>query len=198
MTDRVCVAQIVGSHGVHGRVKLKSFTAVPEAVFGYKPLTDEKGNRSFAVTMTGMGKDHFLATVDGVKDRNAADALKGTRLFVERSRLPAPEDEDEFYHTDLISLTAVTEAGDVFGTVKALYDFGAGDMVEFALPNGKTVFVPFTKACVPVVEVKTGRIVVTPPENLFASAGPQLTPDQEDEIVEIELEDGEPEGEARS
>lgn len=190
MSDRVCVAQIVGSHGVHGRVKLKSFTEVPEDVFGYMPLTDEKGTKPLTLAMTGTGKDHFLASVEGVKDRNAADALKGLRLYVDRDRLPAPEDEDEFYHADLIGLEAVTESGDVFGTVKALYDFGAGDMVEFALPNGKTVFVPFTKACVPVVDVKAGRLIVAPPDNLFASAGPQLTPEQENEIVEIELDDG--------
>ena len=198
MTDRICVAQFVGSHGVHGRVKLKSFTHVPEAVFGYMPLTDEVGIRQFRITMTGMGKDQFLAIVDGIKDRTAADTLKGIRLFVDRARLPDPADEDEFYHADLIGLTAVTEAGEVFGTVKALFDFGAGDMVEFAQPNGKTVFVPFTKACLPVIDESAGRIVVTPPDTLFASAGPQLTPEQEEEIVEIELEDGETGGEARS
>jgi len=195
MTDRVCVAQFVGSHGVHGRVKLKSFTGTPEAVFGYAPLTDEAGTRTFKLRMTGMGKDHFLAVVDGIKDRDAADALKGVRLYVERSRLPEPEDEDEFYHTDLIGLPAETAAGETFGTVKALYDFGAGDMVEILhAGSGKTVFIPFTRACVPVVDVKGGRIVVDPPENLFASAGPQPTREQEDEIVEIELDDGLPDG----
>lgn len=198
MTNRVCVAQIVGSHGVHGRVKLKSFMTVPEDVFGFMPLTDETGGRPMTLTMTGSGKDHFLATVAGVKDRNAADALKGTRLFIERAKLPAAEDEDEFYHADLIGLEAVTVTGEVFGTVKALFDFGAGDMVEFALPNGKTIFVPFTKACIPTVDIKAGKLVVDPPENLFASAGPPLTPEQEDEIVEIELDDADGvEGERR-
>jgi len=174
MTNRICVAQFTGAHGVHGRLRLKSFTQVPEAVFDYQPLTDEQGTREYRVTLTGMGKDHFMVKVEGVKDRTQADALKGTRLYVERDRLPAPDDEDEFYHADLIGLPAVTTAGEPFGTVKALYDFGAGDMVEILHTSDKTVFIPFTKACVPVVDVKTGHIVVDPPENLFAPAGPQV------------------------
>ncbi|MDG5495976.1 ribosome maturation factor RimM [Niveispirillum sp. BGYR6] len=175
MTDRVCVAQIIGSHGVHGRLRVKSFTADPEAVFDYNPLTDETGTRQFTLRMTGMGKDHLLVEASGVKGRDAADALKGVRLFVDRDRLPAIEDEDEFYHTDLIGLVTVTEGpeGDVaFGTIKAIHDFGAGDMLEINHVSGKTVFIPFSRACVPLIDVKASRVVVDPPVNLFTPARP--------------------------
>lgn len=175
MTDRICVAQIIGSHGVHGRLRVKSFTADPEAVFDYNPLTDEAGTRSFTLRMTGMGKDHFLVEASGVKGRDAADALKGVKLFVDRDRLPALEDEDEFYHADLIGMETVTtgEEGDAaFGTIKAIHDFGAGDVLELVHVSGKTVFVPFSRACVPLVDVKAARVVIDPPVNLFTPAKP--------------------------
>ncbi|HYC03664.1 MAG TPA: ribosome maturation factor RimM [Azospirillaceae bacterium] len=180
MADRVCVGQFVGAHGVHGRAKLKSFTEVPEALFEYGPLTDEKGGRTFAVKLTGMGKDHFLVEVEGLKGREAADALKGTRVYVDRSALPAT-DEDEFYHADLIGLETVTEDGQPFGPILAIYDFGAGDVLEIRHVSGKTVTIPFTLACVPVVEVKAKRVVVAPPVNLFAKARPSP-----EELAEME------------
>ncbi|MFC7333671.1 ribosome maturation factor RimM [Rhodocista pekingensis] len=187
MTTRIVVAQILGAHGVHGRVKLKSFTADETAVFGYAPLTDESGRREFKLRRTGTGKDHFLAEVDGITGKEAADALRGTRLYIERDRLPAPEDEDEFYHADLIGLDTVTADGQPFGTIKAIYDFGAGDMLEIRHVSEKTVFLPFTKACVPVVEVAAGRVVVEPPANFFAPAGPQ--PAEGEEMPEGALEE---------
>ncbi|SNS56870.1 MULTISPECIES: ribosome maturation factor RimM [unclassified Azospirillum] len=210
MTDRVCVAQIIGSHGVHGRLRVKSFTADPEALFDYNPLTDETGTRQFTLRMTGMGKDHLLVEASGVKGRDAADALKGVRLFVDRDRLPAIEDEDEFYHTDLIGLVTVTEGpeGDVaFGTIKAIHDFGAGDMLEINHVSGKTVFIPFSRACVPLVDVKASRVVVDPPVNLFTPARPdpeelaemggKLDLDDEPAAGESEADAVEETGEAR-
>lgn len=199
MSTRIVVAQIVGAHGVHGRVKLKSFTAEPEGVFAYGPLTDAAGTKTFTLRRTGAGKDHFLAEVDGVRSKEAADALRGTLLHVERDRLPATGDEDEFYHADLIGLPAETGDGQPFGTVKAIFDFGAGDLLEIEHTSGKTVHLPFTKAEVPVVDVKGRRIVVHPPANLFAPAGP---PPSEEELageieVEIEVETGGVPGEGR-
>lgn len=196
MTDRICVAQIIGSHGVHGRLRVKSFTADPEAVFEYNPLTDEAGARSFTLRMTGMGKDHFLVEALGVKGRDAADALKGVKLFVPRDRLPGLEDEDEFYHADLIGMETVTEGpeGDAaFGTIKAIHDFGAGDVLELVHVSGKTVFIPFSRAVVPVVNVKSGRVVVDPPVNLFTPARPD--PEELAEMGGKLTLDDEPEGE---
>ncbi|KPF80923.1 16S rRNA-processing protein RimM [alpha proteobacterium AAP38] len=196
MTDRICVAQIIGSHGVHGRLRVKSFTADPEAVFDYNPLTDEAGARSFTLRMTGMGKDHFLVEATGVKGRDAADALKGVKLFVPRDRLPGLEDEDEFYHADLIGMETVTEGpeGDTaFGTIKAIHDFGAGDVLELVHVSGKTVFIPFSRAVVPVVNVKAARVVIDPPVNLFTPARPD--PEELAEMGGKLTLDDEPEGE---
>jgi 16S rRNA processing protein RimM len=190
--DRVCVGLIAGAHGVRGLVKLKSFTADPAAIVSYGPLTDEAGARSFRIELAGSVKDHLLARIEGVGDRDRAEALRGTRLHVERERLPEPEDEDEFYHADLIGLEAVLPDGTPFGTVVAVYDFGAGDMLELrqGAASGKaaggTVTVPFTRAAVPVVDVKAGRITVDPPAGLLEP--PERPP--EDEAGEPEI--GEP------
>lgn len=196
MNDRICVAQIVGSHGVHGRLRVKSFTADPEAMFDYNPLTDETGTRSFTLRMTGMGKDHFLVEASGVKGRDAADALKGVSLYVPRDRLPGLEDEDEFYHADLIGMESVTQGpdGDVaFGTIKAIHDFGAGDVLELLHVSGKTVFVPFSRTCVPLVDVKGARVVIDPPVNLFTPARPD--PEELAEMGGKLTLDDEPDGE---
>src|SRR5689334_6316478 len=174
--DRVCVGLIAGAHGVRGLVKLKSFTAEPAAIASYGPLTDESGARSFRIELAGSGKDHWLARIEGVADRDRAEALRGTRLHVERARLPEPEDEDEFYHADLIGLDAYLPDGSVFGKVVAIYDFGAGDVVELrqepapANAGGRTVTVPFTRAAVPVVDIEAGRITVDPPAGLLEPA----------------------------
>lgn len=167
--ERVCVGQITAAHGVRGLVKLKSFTGNPRAVAGYGPLTDRAGGRVFRIRLMSAAKDHWLAEVGGVRDRNAAEALAGTRLYVERRLLPEPE-EGEFYHADLIGLPAFLPDGARFGSVTALYDFGAGDMVEIRMEEGgRTVLIPFTLAAVPVVDVAGGRITVDPPAGLFES-----------------------------
>jgi 16S rRNA processing protein RimM len=190
MAERVCVGQVLGAHGVHGRIRLKSFTAEPEALFDYAPLTDEAGGRTFKVRRTGAGKDHFLAEVEGVKGREAAEALRGTRLYVARDALPAPDDEDEFYHADLLDLEVVTAAGEPFGRVLAVYDFGAGDLLEIRHVGGRTVQLPFTRAVVPTVDVKGGRLVVDPPADLLKPA----RPDPEELELDRALEEQEQEG----
>ncbi|MGQ9371939.1 ribosome maturation factor RimM [Azospirillum sp. ST 5-10] len=164
MTSKVCVGQLVGPHGVRGLVRLKSFTADPQAVAAYGPLSDEAGTRRFAVSLTGSNKGLWLARIDGVATREQAEALAGVRLFVDRAALPEPEEEDEFYHADLIGLRAERADGTPFGTVKALYDFGGGDVLEVRTEAGTTELLPFTRACVPVVDVRGGRLVVEPPD----------------------------------
>ena len=167
-SNMVCVGQIVGVHGVRGLVKLKSFTEDPAAIAGYNPLMDQTGTRSFVVELQSAMKDYWLAKVQGVNDRTAAEALRGVQFHVDRDRLPATEDEDEFYHADLIGLPVVRPDGDKIGTVIALHDFGGGDMLEVRLPDCRTVMLPFTKAIVPVVDIAGGRIVADPPEDLLA------------------------------
>lgn len=169
---KVCVGQIVGAHGVRGAVKLKSFTEDPAAVVSYGALTDESGRRSFKIELLSMNKDLWLARVEGVTERNGADALRGVRVFVDRAALPVPG-EEEFYHADLLGLRAELPDGTLFGTVLAIHDFGAGDMLELRLAGAGadagagTTMVPFTRVVVPTVEVSRGRIVVNPPEGLF-------------------------------
>jgi 16S rRNA processing protein RimM len=157
------VGVVVGAHGVRGAVRVKPFTAEPGAVAAYGPVEDEGGTRRFELRLIGEGKGVVVAKLAGVDDRNAAEALKGLRLYVPRAALPPPE-EEEFYHADLLGLEAVTRDGDRLGTVRAVHEYGAGDSLEIALGDGGTLFVPFTKAAVPAVDLAGGRLVVDPPE----------------------------------
>lgn len=163
---RVCVGQILGAHGVRGLVKLLSFTSDPAAIACYGALTDESGRRRFAVSLSGANKGHFLARLSGIEDRDAAQALAGMRLFVEREQLP-PADEDEYYHADLIGLRAERPDGTPLGTVAALHDFGAGELIELVLPSGARPMLPFDRHTVPVVDIEGGRLVIDPPEGLL-------------------------------
>jgi 16S rRNA processing protein RimM len=164
VAERICVAQIGGAHGIRGEVKLKSFTADPMAVRDYGPLTSEDGSTSFEIEALRPAKGHLVARFRGIGDRNAAERLAHMRLFVPRERLPPPAD-DEFYHVDLIGLAAVTADGAEIGTVVAIHDFGAGDILELRPHAGGTsIMVPFTAAFVPQVDIAGGRIVVIPPQ----------------------------------
>jgi 16S rRNA processing protein RimM len=163
---RVCLGIITGAHGIKGRVRVKSFTADPEAIAGYGPLSDESGARRFDLELTGVQKGVLIASIKGVDDRNAAEALRGLRLYVDRAALPEPE-ADEYYEADLIGLEATHEDGTILGTIRAVNDFGAGVSLEIEDPAGKTVVVPFTNAAVPVVDIANKHVVVVPPAGLF-------------------------------
>jgi len=163
---RICLGIITGAHGIRGRVRVKSFTADPEAIAGYGPLSDESGARRFELELTGVQKGVLIARIEGADDRNAAEALRGLRLYVRRADLPPPE-EDEFYQADLIGLAATREDGSAFGTIRAVNDFGAGASLEIEEPTGKLVLVPFTNAAVPVVDIANKRVVVVPPTGLL-------------------------------
>ncbi|HEY6995549.1 MAG TPA: ribosome maturation factor RimM [Xanthobacteraceae bacterium] len=164
MAGRVCVAQIGGAHGIRGEVKLKSFTADPMAVKDYGPLTSEDGAASFEIEALRPAKGYLVARLRGVADRDTAERLARLRLFVPRERLPPPA-PDEFYHVDLIGLAAVTADGAEFGTVVAVHDFGAGDILELRpRSGGTTIMVPFTEVFVPRVDLAAGRVTVVPPE----------------------------------
>jgi 16S rRNA processing protein RimM len=164
VVERICVAQIGGAHGIRGEVKLKSFTADPLAVKDYGVLESEDGAASFVIEALRQAKGYLVARLRGVRDRNAAEQLTNLRLFVPRERLPPPA-ADEFYHADLIGLAAVTAEGTEVGTVVAVHNFGAGDILELRPPaGGTTIMLPFTDAFVPRIDIAGGRIVVEPPE----------------------------------
>jgi len=160
---RICVGAIAGAHGVKGLVKIKSFTEEPDGVAAYGPLSDEAGEREFTIALTGRAKGLIIARIDGVEDRNMAEALRGTRLYVERAALP-PTAEEAYYHTDLIGLEAVGMDGAPVGEVKALYNYGAGDVIEIQRRDKDLLLLPFTKAAVPEVDLEGGRLVVREPE----------------------------------
>ena len=168
--SRICVGVIVGAHGVRGLVRVKSFTEDPADFASYGSLSDSDGKRSFALDVTGSAKGVLLARIDGIGDRDAAEALKGTELHVDRGTLPQTE-ADEFYHTDLIGLPAVLTDGTAYGTVRALHEFGAGDMIEFILDGGGVSVLPFTRSVVPEIDLDGGRITVVPPTETQAEDG---------------------------
>ncbi|GAB3127807.1 ribosome maturation factor RimM [Novispirillum itersonii] len=165
--DLVCVGVLVGAHGVRGVVKVKPFTTDPDALDAYGPLTDDTGTRVYALEVLGVQKGSVLCLIDGVDDRDKAEAVKGLRLYIRRDALPDLDDEDEFYHSDLIGLSAVFPDGTKVGVVTALFDFGAGDVLELRGETGGVAMVPFTKAAVPVIDVAGGKVVVEPIEGLL-------------------------------
>ena len=161
MSDKVCVGAIGGAFGVHGEVRLKSFTADPEAIADYAPLTSEDGSRSFDVQITRPVSGGFAARLSGIRSKEEADALRGLKLFAPRDRLPSLPD-DEFYHADLIGLQVVDTGGVPLGRVRAIYDHGAGDILEI-VGGAQVLLLPFTRAIVPTVDLTAGRIVADPP-----------------------------------
>jgi 16S rRNA processing protein RimM len=159
----VCVGQIGAAHGVRGEVRLRSFTAEPEAITRYGPLETDEG-RVIEIEALRPAKDCFVARLAGVHDRDAAERLCNIKLYVPRERLPAPEAADEFYHADLIGLRVVDRGGTELGTVVAVQNFGAGDLIEMRPVEGdKTELLPFDAATVPEVDIASGKIVVEPP-----------------------------------
>lgn len=159
---RICLGQVGAAHGVGGEVRLRSFTAEPAAIADYGPLQTEDG-RVLRIEALRPAKDHFIAKLSGVRDRDAARALANAKLYVPRERLPEPEVAGEFYHADLVGLAVFDGTGERLGTVVAIHNFGAGDLIEVQqAAGGRTQMLPFNEATVPVVDIATGRIVVVP------------------------------------
>jgi 16S rRNA processing protein RimM len=165
-TDRICVGAIAGSFGLQGEVRLKSFCSTPEAIASYGPLTTEDGSRSFSVKLTRPVANGLGARITGITTKEQADALKGTSLFADRSKLPSLPD-DEYYHTDLIGMAVHDTGGALIGSVQAVHNHGAGDLLEIMGPGMKTaLLLPFTREAVPTVDLAARRIVADLPEGL--------------------------------
>lgn len=167
MTARVRIGQFAGAHGVRGLVRVVSHCAPPENVARYGPVEDETGQRRFTLTIVGRSRGTLIARVDGVGDRDHAEALRDQALYVARDRLGASDDE-EFLHADLIGLVAVDPGGAPLGQIVAVHDFGAGDVLEIARPGKPSVMAPFTRMAVPVVDLSGGRLTVDLPADWFA------------------------------
>jgi len=165
----ICVARIGAPHGVRGAVKLWTFTEDPLAVRHYGPLVTKDGARQFEVTHVREAKGHLVATLKGIATREEAERLNGVELYVAREKLPDTS-ADEYYHADLIGLAAVDAAGEPLGRVIAIHNFGAGDIIEVAPPNGATMLLPFTNAVVPTVDLEGGRVVIELPDEIEGEA----------------------------
>jgi 16S rRNA processing protein RimM len=153
---------IGAAHGVRGAMKVKTFTQTPQDLAAYGPLTDEKGERVFVIESCKADKQGARVTLAGVKDRDAAQKLTGTSLYVARAKLPSLEAADDFYYADLIGLQVRDEAGAASGVVAAVHNFGAGDLLEITGDDGAGYY-PFTKRVVPHIDIAAGFLTLVPP-----------------------------------
>lgn len=180
-SGHVLLGRIGAAHGIKGEVRIKSFTEDPMALGAYGPLVTDRPGLVIEIGKARLNKAMVIATIKGVTDRNAAEALNGVGLYVPRDSLPETEDEDEFYHTDLIGLTARTEAGETLGTVTAIFNHGPNDILEIKPEGAPSVLVPFTRQVVPTIRLKDGYLIIDPPLGVFE--------DVEDEPDETRDED---------
>ncbi|HEX2652673.1 MAG TPA: ribosome maturation factor RimM [Xanthobacteraceae bacterium] len=177
--DQVLVARIGAPHGVRGEVRLWTFTVDPMAILGYGVLCSQDGTQRFEIEAVRPGKGFLVARLKNVSDRNAAERLTNLDLYVPRDRLPPSDDEEAFYQADLIGLGVDDLGGHRLGTVIAVHNFGAGDLLDVQFDTGgPSVLVPFTKAIVPLIDIKGGRLVIDPPDGLFGGDNPNERPDQ--------------------
>ena len=165
-SDLIQVGRVAGAFGVRGEVRITSFTAEPLALLDYKALKRQDGSPGLTLTSGRVAKGGVVVRAKEVETRDQAEALRGLKLYIDRAALPAP-DEDEFYVTDLIGLAVVTADGEPLGTVKAVQDFGAGDLLEITPPEGgATWYLPFTLEAVPEVRIAEGVVVAVPPAEI--------------------------------
>lgn len=170
--ERVCVGKIGAAHGVRGEVRLFAYTEDPLAIRAYGELEDESGARRFEIVSLRSGSGHLVARFRGIDDRDAAARLTHLELYVPRARLPQNRQDGIYYHADLVGLPVEATDGARLGTVVAVLNYGAGDLLEVQPPSGgMSALIPFIEAFVPVVDVKGGRIVVDPPAGLFEDGG---------------------------
>ena len=158
-TQLICIGAIAGAFGVRGEIKIKPFTHDPKAVTTYGPLMDDKGKIILTASKGRVAKNFIIVSAPEVKTREQAEALKSTKLYVPRSALPVPAAE-EFYYSDLVGLPVETIDGAPKGKIKAIHDFGGGDILEIQTPGEKDWYHPFTKLAVPVVDINARRVVI--------------------------------------
>ena len=168
----VCLGVIARPHGVRGLVRIRPFTEDARAIAAYGPLCDRKSGREFIVSVANVVKGMVTARIEGIDDRGQAEKLAGTELWVARAALPETANEEEYYHHDLIGLAAYHEDGAALGQVVGMENFGAGDLLELRMTDGRLVLVPFTRQCVPVVDLEGGRVVIDPLPGLLEKEQP--------------------------
>ncbi len=160
----VAIGKIASAHGVRGQVKLLSYTDPIQTIAAYEDSLQDASGKKVALKISGQVKHLLLATIEGVEDRDAAQSLAGTELYIPRQLLPEPE-EGEFYYDDLIGLEVRDSASKVFAHVCAVDNFGAGDVVEIKIiETGKTQLFTFDEKTIPEVNIKEGYILINEPE----------------------------------
>lgn len=163
---RVQIGVITAAHGIRGQVKIKSFTENPADLTAYGPLYDDSG-ATIPLTITGQAKQLLIAAIENISNRTEAERYINTPLFIPRKALPAPTQGD-YYHADLIGLEARLQNNTPYGTIIAIHNFGAGDILEILCPDNKTEMLPFTKEIVPEIHVNAGYLHITPPDIITA------------------------------
>lgn len=162
MTRLVLVGRVAGAFGVRGEIRITPYGDDPMALVRYRALVTKAGAPALTLTGGRVQKGALLARAAEVATKEAADALRGLELYAPRDAFAAP-DEDEFYLADLIGLEVVHVDGRPLGRVKAVQNFGAGDLLEVDPPTGPAFYLPFTRDAVPVVDIAAGRVVADPP-----------------------------------
>ena len=169
MSDKkICLGKIVGVHGIRGEVKVKSYTELDKDLGSYGDLEDKNSTQKFTLKVTGHSKDLLRVKIKGVDDRNKAETLIGTELYANRDVLPEVQTEDVFYEADLVGIEVLDEQKNKVAKVIGFYNFGAGDILEIKLTNGKTEMLPFSKAYVPDVNLEESYIIVTSTAMVFS------------------------------
>lgn len=169
MTDagapqKLLMGRIGAAHGIRGELRIQSFTEDPMALVGYGPLATSRPGLTVTITSARANGSTLIARLAGIGERTAAEQLNGVELYVDRALLPQPEDEDEFYHADLVGLRAQLRDGTTLGEVVALPNFGAGDLIEIRDPqSGDSYLYPFTRRVVPEVHLDQGYLVIEVP-----------------------------------
>jgi 16S rRNA processing protein RimM len=176
--DKVLLGQFGAAHGIRGEIKINSYTEEPAGIADYGPFTLDDG-RVVEITAIRVQGDALVARVKGIGDRNAAETLRNRKLFVDRSALPDLDEEDDFYHADLVGLALELADGTPYGTIASVQNFGAGDLIEIEpAPGARTFYLPFTRAVVPTVDIKAGKAVVVPPPETEARPEPGESEDE--------------------
>ena len=160
----VLLAAVIGAQGLKGEVRARLFTAAPDALPRYGVLHTKAGRKLTITAFRPTKAGEAVIAFEGVRDRNAAEGLKGAELYVHRAALPETE-EDEFYHADLVGLEARDGEGRVLGKVSAVHNYGASDVIELMRPDGDSVLLAFSKETVPVLNIGAGYITVAVPED---------------------------------
>ncbi|HEY0918122.1 ribosome maturation factor RimM [Devosia sp.] len=163
-SQQLLVGRIGAAHGIRGEVRITSFTEDPMALLRYSPLATDRPGLAITILSARPAANVLVARLEGIGDRNAAEALNGVELYVDRALLPEPEGEDDFYHADLIGLEARLADGKVLGEVSAVPNFGAGDLLEVRdHRSGDTFLYPFTRQVVPEIRIRDGYLVIEVP-----------------------------------